>query len=44
MVFTLIAFDSLGGHADTGSLVEITTWAILLSVLAHGLSSGRLRP
>ena len=42
VVFTLIAFDALGGHAHASKLVEITTWTILLSVLAHGLSSGPL--
>lgn len=42
VVFTLIAFDALGGHARASELVEITTWTILMSVLAHGLSSGPL--
>ena len=42
VVFTLIAFDALDGKALAGQLVEITTWTILLSVLAHGLSSGPL--
>ncbi len=39
VVFTLIAFDALAGPVADG-LVEITTWTILLSVLAHGLTSG----
>ena len=42
VVFTLIAFDALGGQQLASQLVEITTWTILLSVLAHGLSSGPL--
>jgi sodium/hydrogen antiporter len=42
VVFTLIAFDALGGQQLARELVEITTWTILLSVLAHGLSSGPL--
>jgi NhaP-type Na+/H+ or K+/H+ antiporter len=40
VVFTVIAFDALGGQQLARGLVEITTWTILLSVLAHGLSSG----
>lgn len=42
VVFTLIAFDALGGHELARSLAEYTTWTILFSVLAHGLSSGPL--
>ena len=43
VVFTLIAFDALGGHILAhDSLAEVTTWTILLSVIAHGLSSGPL--
>ena len=42
VVFTLIAFDALGGDTLAHGLVEITTWTILLSVLAHGLTSGPL--
>jgi sodium/hydrogen antiporter len=43
VVFTLIAFDAFGGgHGPAGALAEVTTWTILLSVLAHGLSSGPL--
>jgi sodium/hydrogen antiporter len=41
VVFTLLAFDALG-HGPARLLVEVTTWTILLSVLAHGLSSGPL--
>jgi NhaP-type Na+/H+ or K+/H+ antiporter len=42
VVFTLLGFDALGGEEVARGLVEITTWTILLSVLAHGLSSGPL--
>ena len=42
VVFTLIAFDALGGDELAHGLIEITTWTILLSVLAHGLTSGPL--
>ena len=42
VVFTLIAFDALGGQDLSRGLAEITTWTILLSVIAHGLSSGPL--
>ncbi len=42
VVFTLIAFDAISNHHTAHSLVEITTWTILLSVVAHGLSSGPL--
>lgn len=42
VVFTLLAFDALDGNTLAHSLAEITTWAILLSVLAHGLTSGPL--
>jgi len=39
VVFTLLAFDELHGSSLGRSLVEVTTWAILLSVVAHGISS-----
>ncbi len=42
VVFTLIAFDALGGQSLAHDLAEVTTWTILLSVVAHGLSSGPL--
>jgi NhaP-type Na+/H+ or K+/H+ antiporter len=42
VVFTLLAFDALRGDHNARGLVEVTTWTILLSVLAHGLSSGPL--
>ena len=42
VVFTLIAFDAISTHQTAHLLVEVTTWTILLSVVAHGLSSGPL--
>ncbi len=42
VVFTLIAFDALGGEHLARQLTEVTTWTILLSVLLHGLTSGPL--
>ena len=42
VVFTLIAFDALAKEGTGPLLAEITTWTILLSVVAHGLSSGPL--
>ena len=42
VVFTLVAYDELSGRAIAPQLVEVTTWTILLSVVAHGLSSGPL--
>ena len=42
VVFTLLAYEQINGVGPTGGLVEVTTWTILLSVLAHGLSSGPL--
>jgi NhaP-type Na+/H+ or K+/H+ antiporter len=42
VVFTLLAFDTLAGDQAAHGLVEVTTWTILLSVVAHGLSSGPL--
>jgi NhaP-type Na+/H+ or K+/H+ antiporter len=42
VVFTLIAFDALAAEGTGTQLAEITTWTILLSVVAHGLSSGPL--
>jgi NhaP-type Na+/H+ or K+/H+ antiporter len=43
VVFTLIAFETLG-HEETvtTTLVEIATWTVFLSVMAHGLSARRL--
>jgi NhaP-type Na+/H+ or K+/H+ antiporter len=40
VVFTLIAFESLQ-HGDPASLtiVEVATWTVFLSVLAHGLTA-----
>jgi NhaP-type Na+/H+ or K+/H+ antiporter len=43
VVFTLIAFESLQeGGFGTASLIEIATWTIFLSVLAHGITAGPL--
>ncbi|HLF61908.1 MAG TPA: cation:proton antiporter [Acidimicrobiia bacterium] len=40
VVFTLIAFETLeGGGLATEMLVEVATWTILLSILAHGLTA-----
>jgi NhaP-type Na+/H+ or K+/H+ antiporter len=41
VVFTLIAVEELhGAGAVADVIVEIATWTILLSVVAHGLSAG----
>jgi NhaP-type Na+/H+ or K+/H+ antiporter len=43
VVFTLIAFESLQeGGFGTATLIEIATWTIFLSVLAHGITAGPL--
>jgi len=42
VVFTLLAFEELGGSPEAHRLAEVTTWTILLSVFAHGLSAGPL--
>ena len=42
VVFTLIAFEELGGEQLARSLTEVTTWTILMSLVAHGLSAGPL--
>ena len=43
VVFTLIAFEELHGAGPVAdAIVEIATWTILLSVVAHGLSAGPL--
>jgi len=45
VVFTLVALEDL--HADSPAqspLVQVATWTILLSVLAHGLTAGFLAP
>jgi NhaP-type Na+/H+ or K+/H+ antiporter len=40
VVFTLIAFESLeGGGLESHRLVEVATWTILLSILAHGVTA-----
>ena len=43
VLFTLIAFESLeAGGLASERLVEVATWTILLSVVAHGLTAGPL--
>jgi len=42
VVFTLLAFDAFEQDVAASQLVEVATWTILLSVIAHGLSSGPL--
>jgi sodium/hydrogen antiporter len=42
VVFTLLVFEDLHGGAQASAFVEVATWTILLSVIAHGLSSGPL--
>ena len=43
VVFTLIAVEDLhGAGPSVEPLVELATWTILLSVIAHGLSAGPL--
>ena len=40
MVFTLLAFETLeGGGIAPEWLVEVASWTILLSILAHGLTA-----
>jgi NhaP-type Na+/H+ or K+/H+ antiporter len=43
VVFTLIAFESLqeGGLAPD-LMIEIATWTVFLSVIAHGVTAGPL--
>ena len=43
VVFTLIAVEELhGAGAIADGILEVATWTILLSVMAHGLSAGPL--
>jgi NhaP-type Na+/H+ or K+/H+ antiporter len=42
VVFTLLVYEGLDGSADAMNLGRIATWTILLSVVAHGLTSGPL--
>jgi NhaP-type Na+/H+ or K+/H+ antiporter len=43
VVFTLIAFETLveGGLASD-MMIEIATWTVFLSVIAHGVTAGPL--
>ena len=41
VVFTLVALEDLqSGSAQQTALVQVATWTILLSVVAHGLTAG----
>jgi len=43
VVFTLVALEDLqSGSAPQTALVQVATWTILLSVVAHGLTAGPL--
>ncbi|MGH8949025.1 MAG: cation:proton antiporter, partial [Acidimicrobiia bacterium] len=43
VVFTLIAFETLEqGDIASERLVEVATWTVFLSVIAHGLTAGPL--
>ncbi len=43
VVFTLVAVEALHGSGTAfDAIVEVATWTILLSVLAHGLTAGPL--
>ena len=42
VVFTLLVFEDLNGLGPAAAIVEVATWTILFSVIAHGLSSGPL--
>ena len=42
VVFTLLVFEGLHGSPQAAALGRVATWTILLSVVAHGLSSGPL--
>ena len=42
VVFTLLVFEDLNGAGPAAGIIEVATWTILFSVIAHGLSSGPL--
>ena len=42
VVFTLLVYEGLDGSPDATALGRVATWTILLSVVAHGLTSGPL--
>jgi NhaP-type Na+/H+ or K+/H+ antiporter len=45
VVFTLVALEDLKpGSSGESLLVQVATWTILLSVVAHGLTAGILAP
>jgi sodium/hydrogen antiporter len=39
VVFTLLVFEDLSGKGPAAAIIEVATWTILFSVIAHGLSS-----
>jgi NhaP-type Na+/H+ or K+/H+ antiporter len=43
VVFTLVALEDLNpASPEQSPLVQVATWTILLSVVAHGLTAGSL--
>lgn len=42
VVFTLLVYEDLHGGPQARDLAVVTTWTILISVFAHGLSAGPL--
>lgn len=45
VVFTLVALEDLrSGAPEQSPLVQVATWTILLSVVAHGLTAGIIAP
>ena len=45
VVFTLVAIEDLHpGGPDQSPLVQVATWTILLSVVAHGVTAGVVAP
>jgi NhaP-type Na+/H+ or K+/H+ antiporter len=42
VVFTLLVIETLHGGARAAQLTTVATWTVLISVFAHGLSSGPL--
>jgi NhaP-type Na+/H+ or K+/H+ antiporter len=45
VVFTLVALEDLkSGSPEQSPLIQVATWTILLSVVAHGVTAGFLAP
>jgi NhaP-type Na+/H+ or K+/H+ antiporter len=45
VVFTLVALEDLrSGPPEQNPLIQVATWTILLSVVAHGVTAGLLAP